>query len=238
MCNHIYKSFYKQLKFNLIETYKYPLMKKIIMKKEVLTEFEAEKLLKSYLPIAKNQLLHSLKELKIKPPLVLKIISKQALHKTDIGGVRIVKSKSEVESTYNDLIRISKRKKLKLQGILAQEYHDGHQIIIGIKKDPVFDHVILLGYGGIFVEIIKDISIRACPITIKDAESMIQDLKSKEILYGKRGKKANINLLIKLLVKTSKIPLKYKNLLELDINPLILNEKTAHVVDARMVLER
>ena len=209
------------------------------MKREVLTEYEAEKLLKSYLPIAKNQLVNSFDQIKLKKyPLVLKIMSKQALHKTDIGGVKIVRNKQELQEEFNNLIKISKRKKLKLQGILVQEYHEGHQLILGIKKDPVFNHVLLFGLGGIYTEVLKDISIRSCPITLKDAESMINDLKSKDIIYGARGKKSNINLLKKLLVKTSKIPLKYKNILELDINPLILNEKTAHVVDARMVMQK
>ena len=209
------------------------------MKKEVLTEFEAEKLLRNYLPIARNQLVNSFDQIKLKKyPLVLKIMSKQALHKTDIKGVRIARNKQELQKEFNNLIKISKRKKLRLQGILVQEYHEGHQLILGIKKDPVFNHVLLFGIGGIYTEILKDISIRSCPITLKDAESMINDLKSKDIIYGARGKKSNINLLKKLLVKTSKIPLKYKNILELDINPLILNEKTAHVVDARIVLEK
>jgi len=207
------------------------------MKKEVLTEFEAEKIIKPYLPVAKNQLVHSLNEIKIKPPLVLKIMSKQVIHKSDINGVRIIKTVSELEKNFNDLITLSKRKKIKLQGILAQQYYEGHQLFIGIKKDPVFNYVILFGIGGIFVEVIKDISIRSCPINEKDAGSMIEDLRSKEILYGIRGKKANLKLLKKILVKASQIPLKHKNMIELDINPLIINEKTAHVVDARIVLE-
>ena len=208
------------------------------MKQEVLTEFEAEKILKNYLPIAKNQLVHSVKEIKLKIPLVLKIMSKQVIHKSDINGVKIVKEKTELEQAFNELIKITKNKKLKLQGILVQEYLEGHQLIIGIKKDSVFNHVILLGAGGIYTEIFKDISIRVCPITEKDAESMIENIRYKEALQGKRGKKANISLLRKILVKTSKIPLTHKRLLELDINPLIINEKTAKVADARMVFER
>ena len=207
-------------------------------KQEVLTAVESEKILKAYLPIAKNQLVQTVQEIKIIPPLVLKIISKQLIHKSDIGGVKIVKTKEELEREFNDLIKIAKRKKIRLQGILAQEYHEGHQLIIGIKKDPTFQHVLLLGAGGIYTEIMKDISIRACPITEKDAESMINDLKYKEALEGKRGKKANMSLLKQTLVKVSKIPLKYKKLQELDINPLIVNEKTVKVVDARMVFEK
>jgi len=209
------------------------------MKKEILTEYYAEELLKPYLPIAKNQLVKSINEIKLKKyPLVLKIMSTQVLHKSDIGAVKIVNTKEELEKNFNELIKISKKRKIKLQGILVQEYHEGHQLILGIKKDNVFNHVLLFGVGGIFTEVLKDISIRACPITKKDAESMINDLKAKDILYGARGKKVNLNLLKKLLVKTSQIPKKHKNILELDINPLIINEKSAYVVDARIILEK
>ena len=209
------------------------------MKQEVLTEFEAEKILKSYLPIAKNQLVISQREIKLKKfPLVLKIMSKQLIHKSDIGGVKIVNILDELNKEFQNLINLAKRKKLQLQGILVQEFHEGYQLIVGIKKDPVFGHILLLGIGGIYTEVLRDFSIRACPISLQDAESMIQDLKTKDILYGKRGKKANIELLKKLLVKTSQIPLKHKTITELDINPLILNEKDAYVVDARLVLEK
>jgi len=191
------------------------------------------------LPVAKNQLVHSFEDIKLKKfPLVLKIMSKQALHKSDIGGVKICNNKEELEKNFKLLMNISKRKKLKLQGILVQEYHEGHQLIVGIKKDPVFGHIILTGIGGIYTEILKDISIRACPITIKDANSMIDELKSKAILYGARGKKANVKLFKNILVRVSKIPEKHKTISELDINPFILNEKNGYVVDARIVFEK
>ena len=209
------------------------------MEKEVFTEYKAEQFLKKYLSIAKNQLVKNINEIKLnKYPLVLKIISPQALHKSDINGVRIVHNKKELEENFNDLIRIAKKKKLKLDGILVQEYIEGHQLIVGIKKDNVFGHILLFGYGGIFVEIFKDVSMRACPITTTDAESMIDDLRSKEILYGARGEKANIKLLKKILVKVSKIPLKYKKIEELDINPLIIDKKDAWVADARIVFSK
>ena len=208
------------------------------MKREVLTEYEAEKILKRYLPIAKNQLVKTIREIKLKKfPLVLKIISQQALHKSEIKGVRIVQNQEELEKNFKDLIKISKRKKLKLDGILVQEYHEGIQLIIGIKKDPVFNHVILFGAGGIYTEILRDFSIRACPISIADAESMIEDLKIKNIFYGFRGTKLNVENIKKILVSASKIPLKYKKLVEMDINPLIVNEKREKVVDARMIFE-
>jgi len=206
------------------------------MKKEVYTEYRAEKFLKKWIPVARNELVLNKEKISIKKfPLVLKIISSQALHKSDINGVRIVHNKEELDKNFNELLNITKKKKLKLDGILVQEYKEGYQLITGLKKDPVFGHVILLGTGGIYTEIIKDISIRSCPISTADAESMINDLKMKDMLYGIRGEVANISKLKRILVKLSKIPLKYKNIEELDINPLIINKKEVIIADARII---
>ena len=210
------------------------------MTKEVLTQFKAEKLIKSYAPIAKSDLTRNVTEALIfsnKFPQVLKIISPDALHKTDIGGVAIVKNEEELKDAYSKLLDISKKRKLRLEGIFIQEFVKGKELIIGIKNDATFGHVILLGLGGIFVEVLKDVSFRVCPITEKDAQSMIDDLKSKQVLYGTRGEKpVNLNLLKKVLVSISKIPSKYENIEELDINPFVINEKEGKVADARIVL--
>ena len=206
-------------------------------KKGVYTDYDAEKFLSKYVSISENQLVKSVDEIKIKAPLVLKIISHQALHKTEIGGVKIVKKQEDVHRAFDDLMRISKKHKIKLDGIMAQKFQEGEQLIIGLKKDPVFGHVILFGIGGIFTELFKDTSIRKCPITDKDAQEMMDELRSKELFYGFRGKNLNRKHLKDTLVKISKIPLKHKGIQELDINPFILNEKQGHVVDARIVFE-
>ncbi len=212
------------------------------MKKKVLGELEAEDLLKSYgLPIAKSFLTKNLEEsVKIAKrtnfPLVLKIISPKALHKTEIKGVRIITNLEELKSSYKQLIRISKNKKLKLNGILVQEFIEGKQIIIGIKNDPTFKHVIMLGFGGIYTEILRDITFRVCPITEEDASSMIDDLKTKKILLGFRNEKpVNLKLLKNILVKVSKIPQKEIGIEELDINPFVINDKIGKIVDARVI---
>lgn len=208
---------------------------------KVFTEVEAEKLIGKYLPVSKSKLVRSVDEAVkaakiIKYPVALKIISKQALHKSDIGGVLFIKNEKELVNGFNKLEKISKRCALKLEGILVQEFFKGKQIIIGIKKDPSFGHAIMFGLGGVLVEVFKDVSFRICPITDKDAQEMIDELKSKQILYGFRGDKGvDIKLLKKILVKSSKIPLKHKDITELDINPLIITDKIAKVVDARIV---
>ncbi|MBI2507527.1 acetate--CoA ligase family protein [Candidatus Woesearchaeota archaeon] len=204
---------------------------------KALTEYDSDKLLSRYVPVSKNKLVRSLKEIKNpKFPLALKIISPDALHKSEIKGVRIVKSKEELKKNFNDLIKISKKLKLRLEGILAQDYFEGQNFIIGIKKDETFSHVILFGIGGIFTEIVRDFSIRKCPIDLKEAQSMMDELKAKEIFHGFRNIKLNINLLKKVLVRVSQIPRKHPEIRELDINPFILDSKKGCVVDSRMIV--
>lgn len=207
---------------------------------KALNEVKAEALLSKYLPIAKSTLVKNVNQVKnVQFPVVLKIVSDQALHKTEVGGVKIVNSKEELEKEFISLQNIAKNKKIKLDGILLQEKISGVECIIGIKKDPVFNHVILFGVGGVFTEVLEDISIRKCPINESDADEMINELKSSKLFSSKgfRGRKLNTALLKRILVKVSEIPLKHKNIQELDINPFIINEKDGKVADARIVLD-
>lgn len=209
--------------------------------KKIYAEDKAEKFLKRFIPVANGVLTHNLKEAdsyakKLNYSSVLKIISEQALHKTEINGVRVVKNRADFITNYNSLLGIAKKRKIKLNGIMVQEYVRGREIIIGINYDLTFGHIIMLGIGGTLVEILKDVTFRACPIEEEDAQSMIDDLKLKKVLYGVRGDKpVNIKLLKQYLVKISQIPLKYKDIKELDINPLIINESIGKVADARII---
>jgi acetate---CoA ligase (ADP-forming) subunit beta len=205
---------------------------------KVYAEKEAEDFLKKHVPVARNALLsakHTKKDF-WKPPFVLKLISKKALHKSDIGGVKIVRSESDAEEAYTQLVKIAERKNIPYR-ILMQEFIEGDELIVGLKQDQAFGHTIMLGTGGTLVELIKDVSFRVCPITEKDAQNMIDELKLKPILYGFRGRKnANVEELKKTLVAVSRLPEKHK-IKEMDINPLIINDKEATVVDARIVFE-
>ncbi|MFC1728311.1 acetate--CoA ligase family protein [Nanoarchaeota archaeon] len=207
---------------------------------KALTQVESDKLIRSYAPLARSLLTNNVSEaLRFSDnfPLVLKIISPDAIHKTDICGVTIVNSKEGLEKSYSELVENSKKRGLKLNGILVQEFVKGQELIIGLKNDQTFGHVILLGIGGVLVEVLDDVSFRVCPITEDDAESMINDLKAKDVLLKPRDhKKINLGLLKKTLVSVSKIPSKHKNIEELDINPFVLNDKEGKVADARIVL--
>ncbi len=205
---------------------------------EVYNEYKADKFLSAFAPVAKSQLVKSREEIKISFPLFLKIVSNDALHKTDIDGVQLVQNKEALKEKFDYLLSIVKRKKIKLDGILAQEKIEGQQLIIGIKKDPVFNHVLLLGLGGVFAEIYNDISIRKCPINKDDAQEMIDELKARKIFYGFRGKKLNLEHLKKIMIKISEIPSKYKKIQELDINPFILNEKEGKIADSRIIFAK
>ena len=212
------------------------------MEKGVYTEDRTENFLRSYVPVARHVLADSFDEAekaakKIGFPLVLKIISPDAVHKSEIQGVRFVKNFEELTHSYAALLEIVEKKDISCHGILVQEYIEGSYVLIGLKKDPVFGHVLAFGIGGIYTEVLKDVSFRICPIRTKDAEAMIEELHMKILLFGYRGAASvHIPLLKKVLVAVSRIPLKHKEIQELDINPFVINHRKGFVVDARMVV--
>jgi len=207
---------------------------------KIWTEKKAEDFLRKRIPVARSMIVKnatSARKFSKKYPVVLKVISEKALHKSDIGGVMIAHNAEELEKHFADLENMVKKRKLKAQ-ILIQEFVSGRELVIGISKDPVFGHVIMFGLGGKYVETIKDVNFRVCPITEKDAEGMIEDMKYKKLLYGVRGEKpVNISAIKKTLVKVSCIPKSYKKLKEIDINPLIADENGVKAVDARIIWE-
>lgn len=171
-------------------------------------------------------------------PIVMKLISPQVVHKTDIGGIKVVNNLQEAQKTFDNFTKIAKSNKMKLTGILIQEYVKGREFIVGIKKDPTFGHVIMFGAGGIFVESLKDVTFRVCPIDENNAGNMLNDLKNQWLISGVRGEKPiNTKLLKQILVKVSRLPQKYRKMDELDINPLIGNDREMKIVDTRIILE-
>ena len=207
----------------------------------LLSEHETQKLLKRFLPMARARAVISERGLQTSAkhfPAVIKLISDKFTHKSDIGGVIFARSREELLKAYKKLLDIAKKRKIRKYNIVLQEFIEGKQVIIGLKKDPTFGHVIMLGIGGIFAEQIRDVVFRKCPITAQDAGQMINDLKYKSILQGIRGtQRINLHFLESVLMRVSKIPIKFKKILELDINPIILNSKGGKVVDARIVVE-
>jgi len=177
----------------------------------------------------------------IRFPVVLKIISKDIVHKSDFGGVKAnIKDEDELVSAYEGIVKSVKKKlpRAKIEGILVQKMEQGTEVIIGMKNDPQFGPVLMFGLGGIFVEVLKDISFRVAPINVHEAEEMVNEIKGSKILKGARGEKpVKISALVDLLMKVSKLSIENKKIVELDLNPVFVDEKSAKVVDVRIMVE-
>ena len=213
-----------------------------------LYEYESEELLSiSSIPTVQSMLAKTEEEVelaarKIGFPVVLKIVSPQILHKSDIGGVLLdLKNEQEVRIGYNKMLSNvrSRMPDVEVQGVLVQEMAPPSiEIIVGALKDPQFGPTIMFGIGGILVEIIKDVSLGIAPLTKTEAEDMIGEIKSYEILEGARGfPKADLTAIIEILLKISEIMIDYPEIKSLDLNPIIVYKKGAKIVDARFILE-
>lgn len=203
-------------------------------------------LLKKYnLPLAKYATANSPKKAaemsgKISYPVVMKVDSKDIIHKSDVGGVKSgITLPAEAEEAYIQIIKSARKKapKAKIKGVYIQKMEQGTEVIIGMKRDAQFGPVIMFGIGGIFVEIMKDTAFSIAPVNRKMAIDMIKSIRSYPILSGARGKKpANIDAIANIIVKTSRMS-ENKNILELDFNPVMVNEKSAVIVDARIIIK-
>jgi len=206
---------------------------------KVLVEKEAEDFLeKEGFPVAKRRVAKTESEMlkateEIGYPLVLKVHSEKILHKSDVGGVKTdIRNEEEAKTAYKEIMSIKDS-----EGCLIQKFIPGDWFLIGLKKDPTFNHVLAFGTGGIYTEVIKDVALRVCPINLDEVRKMVKETKAYKILEGVRGKKLNIKAVEDLLLKTSELTKKYPNIQEMDINPLVVNEKEAIVVDVRIILD-
>jgi len=217
--------------------------------KRSLLETEAKELLKEYgIPVPDFKLIKSEDEIarlakEINFPIVMKIVSPDIIHKTDARGVKVgVKDEEEARMTYQEIISkaIKYNKKASISGVIAYTMvPQGTEIIIGMMKDPHFGPVIMFGLGGIFVEVLKDISFRILPIEEIDAREMIAEIKGYEILKGARGNPPrDIRAIKEVLMKVSKLTMENPEINEIDLNPIFVFENGIQVVDARMILSR
>lgn len=174
-------------------------------------------------------------------PLVMKIVSPQILHKTDVGGVKVgIDNVADVKKTFSDMYeQISKKKDVSIKGILLEKMvSSGVELIVGIQNDPHFGPVIMVGLGGVLTEIFKDVAFRMLPITTSDAKSMLNELKSSKLLKGFRGSKSiDVNMLAKALVQIGKLGMDNADYINsIDFNPIVVSSKSYHVVDAKITL--
>ena len=165
-------------------------------------------------------------------PIVLKVISQKAMHKTKSGLVALgLERPEEIRSSFSSLYK--KAQTIKPYKILAQKMvKNGIEILIGGNTDRQFGKFVLLGLGGIYVETFKDFAMRSCPINRYDARSMVEQLRSKKIIAPDEKSE---QLLIGLLLKVSKFFASEKSITELDLNPVILHGNTYSAVDLRLI---
>lgn len=214
-----------------------------------LLEHEAYDVLRVFgLPVPKAGLAKSAEEAvrlseSIGYPVVLKVVSPDIVHKSDVGGVIVgLNNSSEVREAFNKIFKnVGERApNAKVYGILVQEMvPSGLEVIVGSTKDPTFGPLILFGLGGIFVEVLRDVSFRIVPLTHHDAENMINEIKSAKILEGYRGQAPrDKKALTEILIKLSKFVESVGEVKDVDLNPIMLYEvgKGAKIADARIIL--
>ena len=216
--------------------------------RKALLETEAKAICMEYaIPVTKFKLAKNAREAaefaeQLGYPVVLKIVSPDIIHKSDAGGVMVnLKSKAEVQDAYGKILENAKKYKAtaKIAGVLVQEMApQSTEVIVGAIKDPQFGQTLMFGLGGVFVEILKDVTFRIAPITREDAWEMVTGIKAYPLLKGYRNTPpSDIDAIINILLCTSKLVMDYPEISELDLNPIMAYEKGAKTVDARIILE-
>ncbi len=214
----------------------------------VLTEFEAKTFLKQEgIPVVETRLSKTQKEAvsisqRMGFPVALKISSPEIIHKSDAGGVKLsLKNAREVKVAYHEMMETIRKKypKAKIQGVTVQKMAaPATEVIVGTSKDPQFGPFIMFGLGGIFVEVLKDVSFRIIPITRRDAQEMIQEIRGYPLLSGYRGREpASLSALTEILLKVSGLMERYPEIKELELNPLFAYKNRVLGIDARILLE-
>ena len=213
----------------------------------VLTEFESKRVVKrAGISVVETKLARNQKEAvsisqKIGFPVVLKIASPDVVHKTDAVGVKLgLENGSKVKKAYNDILTSVRKKypRALVHGISVQKMvRPGIEVIIGTSQDPQFGPAIMFGLGGLFVEVLRDVSFRIIPVGRRDAIEMIEETKGYPLLKGIRGKEpVNLSILVDMILKISDLVGKNKAIKELELNPVVAYKQGALAVDARILL--
>lgn len=177
---------------------------------------------------------------KIGYPVVMKIVSADIVHKTEVGGVKVNITSDRDAGEAMDAIMASVRQKqpaARIKGVIIEEMVRGTELIIGSTCDPQFGRMLMFGMGGVFVEIYKDVSFRLVPIGEMDAREMIDEIKGRAIFEGARGyPRADKDALARVLVNVSNGLQQHPDIEELDVNPLMVTEGGLKAADARVIL--
>lgn len=209
---------------------------------KALNEYESKQLLDAYaIPVTKEFVATSIKDAvsfarQIGYPVVLKGSSRTLTHKTEHRLIELgIDSDEALEKAYRAL---QERGKGQLDGILVQQMVKGErELVAGLIRDPQFGPCVMFGLGGIFTEVLKDVTFRVAPLEMRDAYEMMDEIKAKKLLDQFRGKPAvNREVLARALVNLGRIGLEVEAVAEIDINPMIIHEDTPVAVDALVVL--
>jgi acyl-CoA synthetase (NDP forming) len=215
--------------------------------RKILTEVESKQLLEEAgIPIVRARLATS-RDAAVQAardvgfPAVLKVVSPQITHKSDVGGVKLdLKSPEEVAAAFDEIMAAARRAApdAAIDGVSVQQMaRPGIEVIVGVSTDPQFGPVIMFGLGGILVEVLKDVSFRIIPIASRDARQMIHEIKGFPLLEGYRGQDpADLAALESLLLRVSAFVEQQPEVSELDLNPVFAYKDGALAVDARIVL--
>lgn len=173
---------------------------------------------------------------KIGFPVALKIVSPDIVHKTDAGGVKLnLAGAEDVRKAYREILETFKYQHI--EGVTVQRMaRQGIEAIIGVTRDPSFGPLIMFGLGGVFVEVLRDVSFRILPITENDAVGMIEEIRGYALLKGYRGHAVDLSALQQLIMKISQMVMENPEIAELDLNPLFLYPDGYITVDARMFI--
>lgn len=222
----------------------HPVSDALLKDKPALTEFECKRILEDFgIPVTREMLAadeDKAVELagQIGYPVAMKVQSAQILHKTEANAIRLnLNSAEEVRKAWQEIMTNARQfnADADIKGVLVQEMIDGGvEVIIGMTTDPVFGPVLMFGLGGIFVEVLKDVSFRIAPLKRRDAEEMLDEIRSRKILDGVRGQPpVNREALIDVIMKVSRLVTDHRDTIEeLDINPLLVFPDGACAVDA------
>lgn len=173
-------------------------------------------------------------------PVVLKVDSPDIKHKTDIGGVKTgLESREEVKEAYHEIMDsvYENAPGSEIRGVEVQEQMDGLEVALGMKRDPQFGPMIMVGLGGIYIEVLKDVSFGIAPISEEEAEQMIQELKSYEIFEGARGQEYDIEPVKEAIMRLGDLALQHDEIQEIDLNPMILKNGKCYISDIEVEMD-
>lgn len=177
-------------------------------------------------------------------PVVLKIVSPDILHKSDVGGVEVGVPVEDVRATSRRLLdrATSHDPEATIRGVRVEELVDpdaGTETIVGVKRDPQFGHLLVFGLGGIFVQVLQDTSFRVVPVSEEDAREMTRGIQAAPMLRGARGREpADVDSVVETLQRVSQVVTEFPAVTELDINPLVVGPDGVRAVDLRLTVDR